>query len=170
MKRFVRRAVVTAALVAVPTLAAAPAFATASAETPRKASAVDQAAYETEVVKLTNAERTARGCTALRVDDRLVASARAHSADMARTATMSHTGSDGSNFVTREVRAGYPRKDAAAENIAYGYRTPQQVVTAWMNSTGHRKNILNCASKAIGVGLVRTSGGTAYWTQNFGRA
>ncbi|WP_127501677.1 CAP domain-containing protein [Actinoplanes solisilvae] len=171
MKRFVRRAVVTAALIAVPTLIGAPAYAAATAEAPRKKVAVvDQAAYETEVVKLTNAERVAQGCKALRVDDRLTASARAHSADMARTGTMSHTGSDGSNFVTREVRAGYPRKDAAAENIAYGYRTPQQVVTAWMNSSGHRKNILNCASKAIGVGVVSASDGTAYWTQNFGRA
>lgn len=170
MKRFVRRAVVTAVLIAVPTLVGAPAFAAAAAEAPRKkAAVVDQAAYETEVVRLTNAERTARGCRALRVDDRLVAAARTHSADMARTGTMSHTGSDGSNFVTREARAGYPRKDAAAENIAYGYRTPAQVVTAWMNSTGHRKNILNCANLAIGVGLVSTSGGTAYWTQDFGR-
>ena len=169
LKRFVRRAVVTAALIAVPTMVGAPAFAATTAPTPKKTAVVDQAAYETEVVKLTNAERTAHGCPALRVDDRLVAAARAHSADMARTRTMSHTGSDGSNFVTREVRAGYPKRDAAAENIAYGYRTPQQVVTAWMNSTGHRKNILNCKNLAIGVGLVTTSSGTPYWTQNFGR-
>ncbi|MCO8270713.1 CAP domain-containing protein [Actinoplanes sp. TRM 88003] len=171
MKRFVRRAVVTAALIAVPTMVGAPAFAAATAETPKKkpAVAVDQVAYETEVVKLTNAERTAAGCQALRIDNRLIASARAHSTDMANTRTMSHTGSDGSNFVTREVRAGYPKRDAAAENIAYGYKSPQQVVTAWMNSSGHRKNILNCASTEIGVGVVFTSSGTPYWTQNFGR-
>ncbi|WP_250005873.1 CAP domain-containing protein [Actinoplanes sp. M2I2] len=168
MKRFVRRAAVTAALIAVPTLFGAPAFAAATAEAPRKTAVVDQAAYETEVVKLTNVERTARGCTALRIDSRLVTAARAHSTDMVKAGFFDHTGSDGSNFVTREVRAGYPKRDAAAENIAYGYKTPQQVVTAWMNSTGHRKNILNCASTAVGVGLAYKSG-TPYWTQNFGR-
>ncbi|MGK5678364.1 CAP domain-containing protein [Actinoplanes sp. URMC 104] len=169
LKRFVRRAVVTAALIAVPTLAGAPAYAAATAETPRKTTAVDQAAYETEVVKLTNAERTARGCKALRIDSRLVAAARAHSTDMVEHGFFDHTGSDGSNFVTREVRAGYPRNGASAENIAWGYRTPQQVVTGWMNSAGHRKNILNCASTAVGVGVAYTSGGAPYWTQDFGR-
>jgi uncharacterized protein YkwD len=170
LKRFVRNAVVTAALIAVPTMVGAPAFAAATAGTPKRAAVVDQAAYETEVVTLTNAERTAHGCPALRVDSRLTEAARAHSADMAKTRTMSHTGSDGSNFVTREVRAGYPKRDAAAENVAYGYQTPQQVVTAWMNSTGHRRNILNCANAAIGVGVALTSSGTPYWTQDFGRS
>ncbi|GAB2620053.1 hypothetical protein Aab01nite_34310 [Paractinoplanes abujensis] len=169
MKRFVRNAVVAAALIAVPTLFSAPAFAAATAEAPKKAAAVDQVAYETEVVKLTNAERTARGCKALRIDDRLVQAARAHSEDMVKQRFFDHTGSDGSNFVTREARAGYPRNGASAENIAYGYRTPQQVVTGWMNSSGHRKNILNCSSIAVGVGLAFTSKGTPYWTQDFGR-
>ncbi|MBL7253943.1 CAP domain-containing protein [Paractinoplanes lichenicola] len=169
MKRLVRKAIVTAALIAVPTLFSAPAFAATSAEAPKKAAAVDQVAYENEVVKLTNAERTARGCKALRIDDRLVKAARAHSEDMVKQRFFDHTGSDGSNFVTREVRAGYPRNGASAENIAYGYRTPQQVVTGWMNSSGHRKNILNCSSIAVGVGLAMTSNGTPYWTQDFGR-
>jgi uncharacterized protein YkwD len=169
LKRFVRKAVVTAALIAIPTLAGTPAFAAATAEAPKKVAAVDQAAYETEVVKLTNAERTARGCKALRIDDRLVKAARAHSQDMVKNDFFEHTGSDGSNFVTREVRAGYPRNGASAENIAWGYRTPKQVVTGWMNSPGHRKNILNCASIAVGVGVAYTSGGAPYWTQDFGR-
>ncbi|WP_250032969.1 CAP domain-containing protein [Paractinoplanes maris] len=170
MKRFVRRAVVIAALIAVPTMVGAPAFAAATAGAPKKTAAViDQAAYETEVVKLTNAERTARGCKAARIDTRLVEAARAHSNDMVKNNFFDHTGSDGSTFVTREVRAGYPKKDAAAENIAWGYRTPQQVVTGWMNSTGHRKNILNCANNAIGVGIAVTKSGAPYWTQDFGR-
>jgi uncharacterized protein YkwD len=171
LKRFVRRAVVTAALIAVPTMVGAPAFAAATAEAPKKkpAVAVDQVAYETEVVKLTNAERTRRGCKALRIDDRLIASARAHSTDMVKNGFFDHTGSDGSNFVTREVRAGYPKRDAAAETIAYGYKTPQQVVTAWMNSAGHRKNILNCANMAVGVGIAVNAKGAPYWTQDFGR-
>ncbi|MEU8813653.1 CAP domain-containing protein [Actinoplanes sp. NPDC048796] len=163
MKRFVRRAVVTAALAAVPTLFGAPAFAAATA------APTTPAAYEAEVVKLTNAQRTAHGCQALRTDARLTTAARAHSTDMVKQGFFSHTGSDGSNFVTREVRAGYPRNGAAAENIAWGYRSPQQVVTGWMNSSGHRKNILNCANTAVGVGLAYTAGGAPYWTQDFGR-
>ncbi|MEV4344617.1 CAP domain-containing protein [Actinoplanes sp. NPDC049596] len=168
MKRFVRKAVVTAALIAVPTLFGAPAMAAAQAATPVKSTATT-AAYEAEVVKLTNAQRTARGCKALRTDARLTNAARAHSTDMVRSGNFSHTGSDGSNFVTREVRAGYPKNGASAENIAWGYRTPQQVVTGWMNSPGHRKNILNCASTAVGVGVAYTTGGAPYWTQDFGR-
>ena len=142
MKRFVRRAVVTAALIAVPTLFGAPAFAAATAPAPVKPA--NAAAYETEVVNLTNVQRVKAGI-------------------------FSHTGSDGSNFVTREVRAGYPKNGAAAENIAWGYRTPKDVVNGWMNSSGHRKNILNCANTAVGVGVAYTSGGAPYWTQDFGR-
>lgn len=165
MNRFVRRAVIAAAVIAAPLVAGTPALAADSAKRP----VVDAAAYEAEVVKLTNAERTAKGCPALRVDERLVAAARAHSTDMVRANFFSHTGSNGSNFVAREVAAGYPRKGASAENIAWGYRTPQAVVTAWMNSPGHRKNILNCSSVAVGVGLAFKSSGSAYWTQDFGR-
>jgi serine protease len=126
------------------------------------------AAYEAQVVALTNEQRTANGCGAARTDDRLTAAARAHSADMVAKNFFDHTGSDGSNFVTRATRAGYTA--ASGENIAYGYRTPQEVVTGWMNSSGHRANILNCQSIAIGVGLVTKTDGTPYWTQVFGRA
>jgi uncharacterized protein YkwD len=51
-----------------------------------------------------------------------------------------------------------------------GYRTPAAVMAGWMDSDGHRANILNCDFEAIGVGLARDSNGTAYWTQVFGRA
>ncbi|MEU4427107.1 CAP domain-containing protein, partial [Actinoplanes sp. NPDC024001] len=123
--------------------------------------------YEAQVVALTNAQRTANGCAPLRVDDRLTAAARAHSADMATQGFFSHTGSNGSTFVVRVTQAGYP--SPSAENIAYGYRTSQDVMTGWMNSSGHRANILNCSSVAVGVGLVFKADGTTYWTQNFGR-
>ncbi|MFF5294046.1 CAP domain-containing protein [Paractinoplanes globisporus] len=166
-----KRLVVIAALAAVPALVAAPAFA---ADSPRKAvskpSAEVMTSYENEVVRLTNVQRTAKGCPALRIDDRLVKAARGHSADMVTENYFSHTGSDGSNFVAREVAAGYPRRGASAENIAWGYRTPKDVVTGWMNSSGHRANILNCGSVAVGVGLAYTNGGAAYWTQDFGRS
>ncbi len=169
MNRFVRRTIVAAALVAAPLVAATPALAATSATQPGKPVVVDAVAFETEVVRLTNVERARQGCPALRIDERLVAAARVHSADMVARKFFSHTGSDGSNFVAREVAAGYPRKDAAAENIAWGYRTPKAVVTAWMNSAGHRKNIMNCASIAVGVGIAVKSGGAIYWTQDFGR-
>ncbi|MGK5683132.1 CAP domain-containing protein [Actinoplanes sp. URMC 104] len=123
---------------------------------------------ETQVVTLTNAERIKNGCGALRIDSRLVAAARAHSTDMVTNTFFDHTGSDGSTFVVREARAGYTT-GASAENIAWGYRTPQAVVTGWMNSAGHRANILNCSSVAVGVGVAYAADGSLYWTQNFGR-
>jgi uncharacterized protein YkwD len=175
--RFARRAAL-AALAAAPVLAVAvagPAFAAESAaaapakSAPAKSVAVDKVAYENRVVALTNAQRKAHGCGALRIDSRLVQAARAHSADMVRRGYFSHTGADGSSFVTREINAGYPKKGPSAENIAWGFRTPQDVVTGWMNSAGHRANILNCGSVAVGVGLAYTAGGSAYWTQDFGR-
>ena len=169
MRRFVRQALVTAALVAAPMFAATPAFA-ASDAAPKKTPAVaDVPAYEAEVGRLINVERVKRGCSALRTDGRLAKAARAHSSDMVRSSYFSHTGADGSTFVTREVAAGYPRNGASAENIAWGYRTPQDVVTGWMNSPGHRANILDCSSIAAGVGLFYASSGAAYWTQDFGR-
>lgn len=161
-----KRLVAIAALAAAPVLFAAPAFA---AEGAKKPSAEVMAGYETEVVRLTNAQRTAHGCPALKIDDRLVKAARAHSTDMIAEQYFSHTGSDGSNFVAREVAAGYPRRSASAENIAWGYRTPKDVVDGWMNSPGHRANILNCGSVAVGVGVAYTGGGAPYWTQDFGR-
>jgi uncharacterized protein YkwD len=121
-------------------------------------------------VRLTNVERTAKGCPALRIDDRLTAAARAHSADMVAARFFSHTGSNGSDFVARSAAAGYPRRDASAENIAWGYRTAKEVVTGWMNSPGHRANILTCASIAVGVGVTYNESGAPYWTQDFGRA
>jgi uncharacterized protein YkwD len=168
--RFARRAAALAALVAAPIVGiAGPAFAAEAHHRPAVAATVDKAAYETQVVALTNEQRRMHGCGALRIDNRLIKSARAHSTDMVQAGFFSHTGSNGSDFVQREVEAGYSRRGASAENIAWGYRTPQDVVNAWMNSPGHRANILNCGSVAVGVGLAYTNGGSAYWTQDFGR-
>ena len=126
------------------------------------------AALEAEVITLVNARRAEAGCGAVRYDARLRAAARAHSADMATHEQLSHTGSDGSSPWERAERAGYP--DAMSENVAMGYRTPSEVVAAWMRSKGHRDNILNCEAKAVGVGLARDADGTPYWTQLFGRS
>lgn len=123
---------------------------------------------EDEVTALINKERAKAGCGRVRIDERMRKAGRAHSADMAEHDYFSHTGRDGSDFVDRLARAGYPRSGAAGENIAYGYRTAAAVVEGWMNSEGHRDNILNCSAKATGVGLAYR-GDTPYWTQLFGR-
>ena len=75
-------------------------------------------------------------------------------------------GTDGSTFVTRVQATGYTAP--VGENIAWGWRTPADVMNAWMNSAPHKANILNCSARAIGVGLAYASNGTSYWTQEFG--
>ena len=121
-----------------------------------------------EVVRLVNVARAGAGCRALRVDVHLTAAARLHSEDMARRNYFSHTSLDGRSPWDRIRAQGYAY--GSAENIAAGQRTPAAVMTAWMNSPGHRANILNCSSAAIGVGIGRSSDSTygIYWTQDFG--
>ncbi|REE98158.1 CAP domain-containing protein [Thermomonospora umbrina] len=124
---------------------------------------------EGAVVRLTNDERAKAGCSALRVDQRLVTSARNHSADMAAKGYFDHTSPNGDTFADRIKRTGYP--SPGAENIAMGQPTAASVMRAWMDSPGHRANILNCGLKALGVGVgvgVRTGSGGPWWTQNFG--
>jgi uncharacterized protein YkwD len=139
--------------------------ATAASPTP-KVTATTIAGFEADVATLTNAARKQNRCAPLRVDVRLGTAARGFSLDMAAFNYFSHTGRDGSNFVTRDKRTGYP--SPGGENIAWGYRTPQAVMAAWLNSAGHRANILKCTYKALGVGLAYKSDGTPYWTQEFG--
>src|SRR5262249_27305309 len=100
---------------------------------------------------------------------KLVKAARQHSADMADNKYFSHTGLDKSTPGTRIDQAGYDADKGWAENIAYGYPTPEAVMTGWMNSAGHRQNILDCGLKALGVGVARAADGTLYWAQDFGR-
>jgi uncharacterized protein YkwD len=121
---------------------------------------------QADIARLTNNQRTAHGCAAAAVNAQLVTAAAGHSTWMARTGTFSHTGSNGSTFVTRARAAGFARP--SAENIAWGYRSAAEVVNGWMKSPGHRANILNCASKSVGVGVAFNAGGSAYYTQVFG--
>ncbi|MCD0451916.1 CAP domain-containing protein [Actinocorallia sp. API 0066] len=118
-------------------------------------------AVEAKVFALTNAERAKAGCPALRADARLVRAARKHSTDMAVNGYFAHDSQDGRSPWDRIKAEGY--LDPGAENIAAGYPTPEAVVKGWMNSDGHRANILNCKLKALGVGEHQR-----YWTQNFG--
>jgi uncharacterized protein YkwD len=125
------------------------------------------AAAEAEVLALVNTERVKAGCRALTMDTRLVAAARGHSADMAARSFFSHTTPEGVDFATRITKAGY-RWSGAAENIAKGQRTPADVMTSWMNSAGHKANILNCGYKNLGVGVSADATGALLWTQDFG--
>ena len=118
--------------------------------------------FEQEVIRLTNAERAAGGCGPLANNDKLHAAALGHSVDMAENDYFSHTSRDGSSMSDRVNRQGYQWR-GLAENIAAGYRTPASVVDGWMNSQGHRDNIMNCNYTEIGVGFH-----DYYWTQNFG--
>lgn len=120
----------------------------------------------TRVVTLVNSERAKVGCSPVTLNAKLSQAAQAHSADMASHNTMSHTGSDGSDPGQRITRAGY-LWSTYGENVAYGYSTPEQVMAGWMASAGHKRNILDCGFKEIGVGVAQPGN---YWTQDFGTA
>ncbi|WP_447003848.1 CAP domain-containing protein [Saccharothrix isguenensis] len=116
-----------------------------------------------QVIALVNEARDLAGCKPVKVDDRVTEAAQGHSADMAARDYFSHTTPEGVDFAERMRAAGYP--SPGGENIAKGQRSAEQVMNSWMNSDGHRRNILNCGFSTIGVGL-DTRGW--YWTQNFG--
>lgn len=121
--------------------------------------------YATEVTRLTNVERGKAGCAAVKTDARLAAAALTHSKDMVDRDYFSHTSPDGKGPGDRATAAGYP--SWSGENIAAGYPTPAAVVQGWMDSPGHKANILNCQSKATGVGYDARKN---MWTQMFGFA
>ncbi|UFR06310.1 sigma-70 family RNA polymerase sigma factor [Streptomyces sp. Go40/10] len=119
-----------------------------------------------QVVALVNKERAAAGCGPVTEDAQLDRAAQGHSDDMAARGFFDHTNPDGDGPGERITAAGY-RWSTYGENIAKGQQTPQAVMDSWMNSPGHRANILNCSFKNIGVGVHNGSGGP-WWTQAFG--
>ncbi|MFD3700460.1 CAP domain-containing protein [Streptomyces sp. NPDC058646] len=121
---------------------------------------------ESAVLALVNKERAAAGCDPLTANAKLNAAARAYSDTMARSGVMSHTGPDGSTMTSRVEAAGY-QWSRLGENIARGQADADAVMKAWMNSSGHKANILNCAFREIGIGVHKGDGGP-WWTQNFG--
>ncbi|MGI8385114.1 CAP domain-containing protein [Robertmurraya sp. P23] len=118
---------------------------------------------ESRVIELTNAERKKAGLPALQADTKLSNVAREKSRDMQQKGYFSHTSPTyGSPFdMMRDFGITY---QSAGENIAKGQRTPEEVVQAWMNSEGHRKNILSGNYSHIGVGYVEAGN---HWTQMF---
>jgi uncharacterized protein YkwD len=119
-----------------------------------------------QVVRLVNVARADAGCAPLHVDARLATAARLHSEDMAKRNYFDHTSLDGRSPWDRIAAQGYAY--GSGENIAAGYGTPHAVMSAWMKSPGHRANILNCSSRAIGVGIGKGGSYGTYWTQDFG--
>lgn len=113
-----------------------------------------------------NRERAKRGLPELRPNSRLEAAASRHAADMASRRRMTHTGGDRSSPFQRMQAEGYPYR-RAAENIAAGSFSLESLMTAWMNSPGHRRNILGPYTE-VGAAFANGEGGTAYWCVTFG--
>ena len=119
--------------------------------------------YESEVIRLVNEVRRENGLKALTANWELSRVARYKSQDMLNKGYFSHTSPTyGTPF--QMIKAFGLSFRTAGENIAYGQRTPQQVFQGWMNSSGHRANILNASYTQIGVGYVAQGN---YWTQMF---
>ncbi|MZD10643.1 CAP domain-containing protein [Streptomyces sp. SID5785] len=118
-----------------------------------------------QVLSLVNQERAKVGCSPVTADSGLASLASDFSADMASRGFFDHTDPDGATPWDRAQKAGIT--GLGGENIARGQANAQSVMDAWMNSEGHRANILNCDFKTLGVGVHFGDGGP-WWTQDFG--
>ena len=123
-----------------------------------------QDAFANQVVKLVNEERAKAGLSPLSVNSKAANAAQTRAREIEKS--FSHTRPDGSSFNTALTEAGVSFR-GAGENSAYGQTTPQQVMEGWMNSSGHRANILNANYTSIGVGHYKNGAGVDYWTQLF---
>jgi len=145
------------ALVAAPAALAAQACPSASAHPAQ----VGQRVMVRATLCLLNAERATHGLRPLSLDRRLSKAAGGHADDMARHNYFSHDSPNGGTFVDRIRRVGYLRgakRWAVGENIAWGSRnraTPRSIIEAWMESSGHRANILSGSYREIGIGVAR---------------
>jgi uncharacterized protein YkwD len=126
--------------------------------------------FAAEVLRLANVERAKAGCGALKLNSKLNAAAQAHTTDMATDNFFSHDSQDGRSPFDRIKAAGYSFS-AAAENIAAGSTTAAGAMDQWMNSAGHKANILNCTYVDLGVGFAKgvNADYAGYWTQDFGK-
>ncbi|MET9293682.1 sigma-70 family RNA polymerase sigma factor [Streptomyces sp. NPDC003077] len=147
-----------------PTAPAAPSASRPSA--PRAVANPASSGAAGQVIALLNTERAANGCGPLRNNAQLQTAAQRHADDMAARGFFDHTNPDGTGPGERITAAGY-RWSTYGENIARGQQSPAEVMKSWMNSPGHRANILNCSFKEVGIGIHNGSGGP-WWVQNFG--
>ena len=123
---------------------------TGQADPPAPRPAVELHAVERNLVKFTNQQRRRHGRAPLEICPELMRTARRHAAWMTRTRRFRHTW-----------------RDPVAENIARGQRTSRDAVAAWMNSAGHRANLLSSSHRRIGVAAYVASDGSVYWCQQF---
>jgi uncharacterized protein YkwD len=131
-----------------------------------------------EVLAGINAARAQAGCGPLKLNKALMSAAKTHATNMAELDFFDHRGKDGRDFTYRIKQAGYPRYRWVAENIAAGQKTPARAVQAWLDSPGHRKNVLNCKYVDTGIAMVyqpddkpfkgQSMGLRWYWVQLFG--
>jgi uncharacterized protein YkwD len=176
---FPRSAVALVAALSV-SLAAAPAA--SAADACEGAGASTESATKRVLVRATlcvlNAERARHDLSPLRLNRKLSTAARRHSRAMVRERFFSHTSPGGATFVDRIRATGYlsgARSWSVGENIAYGSgsrSTPRSIGRAWMNSPGHRANILSESYRSIGIGIASgtpVGGGGATYTTDFGR-
>lgn len=124
---------------------------TAPAEAAKKEKPASPAMHpvEEQIIKFTNAERVKHGLPPLKADTQLLKSARSHAMWMTTRRTLTHT------------------RAAVAENIALGQQSAREVVRSWMNSSGHRANILSRRHGRIGVAAYVANNGQIYWCQQF---
>jgi uncharacterized protein YkwD len=149
--------------------------ASAAVSQPAKLTAVSgNGAFLSRVIVLTNQQRAAHGCRPLVAERRLMLAAQLHTTDMATHNFFDHYSQNRRSPAVRVAATGY-RYRTVAENIAYGQRTPEAVVAAWMASPGHRANILDCRLTQIGVGYLYNPAyvlngrpAVTAWTQDFG--
>lgn len=123
-----------------------------------------QLSYAEQVVKLVNQERVKAGLKELTLDKNIESAALIRAKETEQS--FSHTRPNGSNFSTVLTQQGISFR-GAGENIAWGQSSPEAVMKAWMNSEGHRANILNAKFTKIGVGYYQNASGRKYWTQLF---
>lgn len=123
-----------------------------------------QYSYMKQVVSLVNEQRAKYGLAPLTIDSNMEKAALVRAREI--QTSFAHTRPDGSSFSTALKDAGVSYRQSG-ENIAWGQRTPEEVMNGWMNSSGHRANILNSSYSRIGVGYVQNASGTGYWVQLF---
>ncbi len=120
--------------------------------------------YAAQILNLVNEERAKAGLSSVKLDTNITAAANVRAVEIKES--FSHTRPDGSSFSTALKEQGVSYR-GSGENIAWGQKSPEQVMNAWMNSDGHRANILNQNYKNIGVGYYQDANGVNYWVQLF---
>ncbi len=130
---------------------------------------INRIGFEAELLRLTNGERRKAGLAPLKLSSQLTRAAQSHAVDMARNNYFSHTGLNGSSIGDRSKSTGYKYR-LVGENLAAGKTTPEATIRQWMNSSGHRANILNGRFTEIGFGYANAPNSLYknYWVQVFG--